>query len=205
MALCIARSLVNHRRFDPEDIADGSATGSGRNRSISVSCPTARSVEPPEANRGTKPDTTSERQAQRKNPGNGSPMCCAPYAIAYRNDPDRLLEVSRDSPELPTPTPGVRGVVCCSIACLPGSLRATTSRWKPQSPNSKRLSVRGSGRRRRGSCLREWRGRPRRTRESRIPRHDAASGPYYGVNAPTPEDAVVDSVMMMGIPTPSPH
>nr|WP_321575772.1 ADP-ribosylglycohydrolase family protein [Halosolutus amylolyticus] len=49
------------------------------------------------ASPGTRLAVEWEASVEGSNAGNGSLMRCAPYAIAYRNEPDELVEVSRQS------------------------------------------------------------------------------------------------------------
>ena len=97
-ALCIARSLVEHQTFDPADVAerfvawyDSGPFDIGRMTMQSLS-------------RLKHGDTWSEagqhvweQSREGQNAGNGSVMRCAPLAIPYAAEWDRLAEVSRQS------------------------------------------------------------------------------------------------------------
>ncbi|WP_435358904.1 ADP-ribosylglycohydrolase family protein [Haloarchaeobius sp. DFWS5] len=98
MALCIARSLVESGGFDGRDVADRflSWYESGP---FDIGGMTARSIR---AYRDGTPWDEAGRQvweasAEGTNAGNGSVMRCAPHAIAYAEDFDRLATVSRES------------------------------------------------------------------------------------------------------------
>ncbi len=98
MALCIARSLAEHRRFEPKDIARRFIEwyDSGP---FDIGGMTARAI------RLLKQDVTWDEAGQRvwegspegANAGNGSVMRCAPYAVAFSEDFETLERVSRAS------------------------------------------------------------------------------------------------------------
>jgi ADP-ribosyl-[dinitrogen reductase] hydrolase len=100
-ALCIARSLVEQQAFDPADVADrfvawydtgpfdiGGMTRRALNR-------LKRGEEWGEAGQ-----QVWEQSPEGQNAGNGSVMRCAPLAISYATDWERLAEVSRQSSQI---------------------------------------------------------------------------------------------------------
>jgi ADP-ribosyl-[dinitrogen reductase] hydrolase len=97
-ALCIARSLVECGGFDPEDIADRFVAwyDSGP---FDIGNMTRQSIRA--LKQGQAWDEGGQQvwkaSAEGSNAGNGSVMRCPPLAVAYRDDPDRLAEISRQS------------------------------------------------------------------------------------------------------------
>ncbi len=100
-ALCIARSLVEQHEFDPVDIAerfvewyDSDPFDIGRMTMKSLS----------RLRHGDEWDEAGqhvwESSPEGQNAGNGSVMRCAPLAVPYATDWDRLVEVSRQSSQI---------------------------------------------------------------------------------------------------------
>lgn len=98
MALCIARSLVDRGRFDPDDVARR-FVGWYESGPFDVGMMTAEALSA--IQRGTPWDEAGkqvwERKPEGSNAGNGSVMRCAPHAVAFADDRDALCRVSRDS------------------------------------------------------------------------------------------------------------
>ena len=98
MALCIARSLVEHGRFDPEDIADRFVEWYQAGP-FDIGMMTADAIR--QLNTGASwneaGQTVWEHRREGQNAGNGSVMRCASHALAHHDDPDTLISVSRDS------------------------------------------------------------------------------------------------------------
>lgn len=101
MALCIARSLDERERFDPEDVArrfvewyDGGP--------FDIGVMTASAIRLLE--QGLAWDEAGQRVRERSheggNAGNGSVMRCAPHAVAYADDPEALDRASRQSSQI---------------------------------------------------------------------------------------------------------
>ena len=97
-ALCIARSVVEKRGFDPVDIAtrfvawyDSDPFDIGRMTMQSLS----RLKHGDEWNEAGK--QVWEASPEGQNAGNGSVMRCPPLAVPYVTDREQLVEVSRDS------------------------------------------------------------------------------------------------------------
>jgi len=99
--LCIARSLVEHQAFDPADVADRFVAwyDSGP---FDIGGMTRRSLN--RLKRGNAWDEAGqqvwENSPEGQNAGNGSVMRCAPLAIPYATDWERLVEVSRQSSQI---------------------------------------------------------------------------------------------------------
>jgi ADP-ribosyl-[dinitrogen reductase] hydrolase len=98
MALCIARSLADHGEFVPEDVADRFVEWY-QSGPFDIGMMTADALR--QLNTGGTWDGAGqivwEHSQEGQNAGNGSVMRCAPYALVYHNDPDRLVAVSRNS------------------------------------------------------------------------------------------------------------
>jgi ADP-ribosyl-[dinitrogen reductase] hydrolase len=100
-ALCIARSLVERGEFDPADVAERFVawyeTGP-----FDIGGMTRRSLN--RLKRGDAWDEAGQRvweqSREGQNAGNGSVMRCAPLAIPYATDWDRLAAVSRQSSQI---------------------------------------------------------------------------------------------------------
>lgn len=97
-ALCIARSLAEHDRFDPADVADRFAAWY-ESGPFDIGIMTRKSLQ--RISDGTPWDEAGqqvwEQSVEGSNAGNGSVMRCAPLAVAYSHDQGRLVEVSRQS------------------------------------------------------------------------------------------------------------
>jgi len=98
LALCIARSLVETQAFDGHDIADR-FRGWYESDPFDIGLMTADAIR--EYDGGTSwRDAGREvwqHRAEGSNAGNGSVMRCAPHAIAFADDLDALVQVSRQS------------------------------------------------------------------------------------------------------------
>src|SRR5881394_579612 len=94
MALLLGESLVSSQGFDANDLArrwvkwmkvDGRGIGATTRRALTL---IDRGKEPFEAGR------LANQENPGRSAGNGSVMRCAPVALLYHNDPDRLMRVS---------------------------------------------------------------------------------------------------------------
>lgn len=100
-ALCIARSVVELGTFDPADVAERFVDwfDSGP---FDIGQMTMKSLS--RLKHGDRWDEAGqqvwETSPEGQNAGNGSVMRCAPLAIAYATDWDRLVEVSRQSSQI---------------------------------------------------------------------------------------------------------
>ncbi|TKX68816.1 ADP-ribosylglycohydrolase family protein [Halorubrum sp. GN11GM_10-3_MGM] len=100
-ALCIARSLVECGTFDPADIADRFVAWYDTGP-FDIGGMTRRSLR--RLKRGDAWDEAGQRvweqSREGQNAGNGSVMRCAPLAVPYATDWNRLVEVSRKSSQI---------------------------------------------------------------------------------------------------------
>ena len=98
MALCIARSLAECGRFDPEDVAERFVAWY-ESGPFDIGGMTRRALG--RIQRGTSWDTAGEREwdesREGSNAGNGSVMRCVPIAVAYADYPAALVRTSIDS------------------------------------------------------------------------------------------------------------
>ena len=98
LALCIVRSLIEQEAFDGEDIADRFHEWY-ESDPFDIGLMTADAIR--EYASGTSwRDAGREvwqHRAEGSNAGNGSVMRCAPHAIAFADNPDALVQVSRQS------------------------------------------------------------------------------------------------------------
>lgn len=98
LALCIARSTVEQDGFDPSDVADRFVDWY-EGRPFDIGIMTRKSIR--RYREGDAWNEAGQRvweaSAEGANAGNGSVMRCAPLALAYADDRDRLAEVSRKS------------------------------------------------------------------------------------------------------------
>lgn len=124
LALCIARSLTEHGGFDGQDVADRFREWYERGP-FDVGLMTADAIR--EYGEGTSWRAAGQevwhRRAEGENAGNGSVMRCAPYAVAFADDPETLVEVSKQSSAITHHDP--RCTYGCAILNLTmaGSLR----------------------------------------------------------------------------------
>ena len=98
LALCIARSLVDNQAFDGRDVADRFVDWL-KDDPFDVGLMTADAIQ--EYDRGTDWRSAGREvwqlRAEGSNAGNGSVMRCAPYAIAFADDVETLVDVSKRS------------------------------------------------------------------------------------------------------------
>ncbi|WP_336034353.1 ADP-ribosylglycohydrolase family protein [Halobacterium yunchengense] len=100
-ALCIAHSLVEQQTFDPADVADRFVAWYDTGP-FDIGGMTRRALT--RLKRGDEWDKAGqqvwEQSPEGQNAGNGSVMRCAPLAIPYATDWERLAEVSRQSSQI---------------------------------------------------------------------------------------------------------
>ncbi|GAA0553337.1 ADP-ribosylglycohydrolase family protein [Halorubrum ejinorense] len=100
-ALCIARSLAEQQAFDPADIAKRFVAWYD-SEPFDIGVMTRRSLS--RLKHGDEWDEAGqhvwESSPEGQNAGNGSVMRCAPLAIPYATDRERLVEVSRQSSQI---------------------------------------------------------------------------------------------------------
>ncbi|MFD1564123.1 ADP-ribosylglycohydrolase family protein [Haloarchaeobius amylolyticus] len=200
MALCIARSLVEHGTFEPEDIAarfvDWKQSGP-----FDIGIMTSSALQ--RIQNGESWDEAGQREWQASmegsNAGNGSLMRCAPYAIAYRNEPAELVDISRQSSAITHADPR------CQWSCalfnrtlanlLTGverPLETILDNIGSELPDDVRNAV--------GPVTAARHGEPAdiSLENSGYVVTTLQAGLYHGLTAETAEDAIVDAVMMGG-------
>jgi ADP-ribosyl-[dinitrogen reductase] hydrolase len=137
LALCLARSLVARGDFAPTDVAErfvawyeAGPIGVGRMTADAV-----RNLQD-----GVPWDEAGRRvwraRPEGENAGNGSVMRCAPHAVAFAHDLDRLERVSRDSSAITHADPR------CTAGCA--ALNATLAailRGEREGPEALALAV----------------------------------------------------------------
>ncbi|AGN01226.1 ADP-ribosyl-(dinitrogen reductase) hydrolase [Salinarchaeum sp. Harcht-Bsk1] len=100
-ALCIASSVAEHGSFDPADVAERFRTWY-ESEPFDVGVMTRRSLEA--LDRGAAWDEAGqsvwEDSPEGQNAGNGSVMRCPPLTIPLRNEPERLVEASKQSSQI---------------------------------------------------------------------------------------------------------
>jgi ADP-ribosyl-[dinitrogen reductase] hydrolase len=98
LALCIARSLVEREAFDGQDVADRFVAWY-EDGPFDVGLMTADAVTEYRSGMSWRDAGREVWQGRPEgsNAGNGSVMRCAPYALAFADDPDTLATVSRQS------------------------------------------------------------------------------------------------------------
>lgn len=98
MALCIARSLIECGGFEPTDVADRFVQWY-ESGPFDIGLMTSDSLR--RIRDGVSWETAGKEvwqsRAEGSNAGNGSVMRCAPYAIAFADQPEMLVDVSRTS------------------------------------------------------------------------------------------------------------
>lgn len=97
-ALCLARSLVDRGRFDPAEVADRFVEWYETNP-FDIGIMTQKSIARLQSGIpwGEAGQQVWESSPEGSNAGNGSVMRCPPLAIAYVDDPEILVRVSRES------------------------------------------------------------------------------------------------------------
>ncbi|GAB7010738.1 ADP-ribosylglycohydrolase family protein [Halorubrum trueperi] len=100
-ALCIARSLAEQHEFDPSDIAEQFVAWYDSNP-FDIGRMTMKSLSRLKHGDGWEEagQHVWETSPEGQNAGNGSVMRCAPLAIPYAMNWDRLVEVSRQSSQI---------------------------------------------------------------------------------------------------------
>ncbi|GGL64310.1 ADP-ribosylglycohydrolase [Halocalculus aciditolerans] len=100
-ALCIARSLVERQGFDPADVAERFVAWYDSDP-FDIGRMTMRSLS--RLKHGDAWDEAGQQvwedSLEGQNAGNGSVMRCAPLAVPYATDWERLTEVSRQSSQI---------------------------------------------------------------------------------------------------------
>lgn len=200
MALCIARSLAERETFDPEDIADRFVAWNASGP-FDIGIMTANALR--RIQDGESWDDAGRREwessPEGSNAGNGSVMRCAPYAIAYRNRSDELVDVSRHSSSITHADPR------CQWSCalfnltlanlLDGDeqpLETAMAALESELPDDVRDAVRPVI-----ECIRGERTAVELANSGYVVT-TLQAGLYHGLTADSAEGAIVDAVMMGG-------
>jgi len=143
LALRIAQSLVDRGGFDGADVAER-FLGWYDSGPFDIGLMTADALS--EIQSGTPwteaGQTVWERRPEGQNAGNGSVMRCAPYGIAFADDPDRLVDVSKNSSAITHADP--RCTFGCAVLNLtiagflreePAPLATALDRVRSDAPN----------------------------------------------------------------------
>jgi ADP-ribosyl-[dinitrogen reductase] hydrolase len=190
LALCLARSLVSRRRFDPEDVGqrfvDWFASGP-----FDVGLMTAETIR--EIRDGTPPESAGrhvwERRPEGSNAGNGSVMRCAPHAVAYADRPNRLVEVSARSSAITHADPR------CTAGCAVLNLTLAGLARDDDAPLAAALDrVDAPGELH--DALAGLPERPETLRSSGYVVDTLQAALYHGLTADTTEDGIVAAVNM---------
>ncbi|QFU81824.1 ADP-ribosylglycohydrolase family protein [Natronorubrum aibiense] len=200
MALCIARSLAEYDTFEPEDVAarfvDWKQSGP-----FDIGIMTSSALQ--RIQNGESWDEAGQREweasMEGSNAGNGSLMRCAPYAIAYRNDPAELVEISRQSSAI------THADLRCQWSCalfnrtlanlmtdVERPLETVLDDIGSKLPDDVRNVVEPVTAARRGEPV------DISLENSGYVVTTLQTGLYHGLTAETAEDAIVDAVMMGG-------
>ncbi|WP_255197211.1 ADP-ribosylglycohydrolase family protein [Halorarius litoreus] len=190
LALCLARSLVELSRFDPDDIGqrfvDWLESGP-----FDVGLMTADAIR--HIRDGTAPETAGRRvweaRSEGSNAGNGSVMRCAPHAIAYADHADRLAEVSERSSTITHADP--RCTAGCAVLnlTLAGLARDDAD---PLTAALDRVDAPGELH----DALVTLPTRPSTLRSSGYVVHTLQTALYHGLTAESAEEGIVAAVNM---------
>lgn len=200
MALCIARSLAEHGTFEPEDIAarfvDWKQSGP-----FDIGIMTSSALQ--RIQTGESWDEAGRREwetsTEGSNAGNGSLMRCAPYATAYRNEPDELVEVTRQSSAITHADPRCQWscalfnrTLANLVTDIEQPLETALDDIGSELPDDVRNAVE--------PITAALRGEPVdiSLENSGYVVTTLQAGLYHGLTAETAEDAIVEAVMMGG-------
>src|SRR6056297_1296693 len=200
MALCIARSLAEHGAFEPEDIATRFIDWK-RSGPFDIGIMTSSALQ--RIQNGESWDEAGQREweasMEGSNAGNGSLMRCAPYAIAYQDEPAELVDISRQSSAITHADPR------CQWSCalfnrtlanlltdVERPLERVLDDIGSELPDDVRNAVEPVTAARRGEPV------DISLENSGYVVTTIQAGLYHGLTAETAEDAIVDAVMMGG-------
>ncbi|WP_049908220.1 ADP-ribosylglycohydrolase family protein [Natrinema pallidum] len=194
MALCIARSLDEHRAVRPDDVAERFVAwyDSGP---FDIGLMTSDALQKIKHD-GSWRDAGQqvwESRPEGSNAGNGSVMRCAPYALAFRDDWDTLARVSRLSSSITHADPR------CTYGCAVLNLTLAGVLAERETPLEDALAhVEADAP---AELLAALRPIPDDTsldslRASGYVIHTLQAALYHGLTADTAEDAIVSAVNM---------
>jgi ADP-ribosyl-[dinitrogen reductase] hydrolase len=194
LALCIAHSLIECHGFDPADVSQQFVTWFNSNP-FDVGRMTADALRRLKQGDSweTAGQTVWESRPEGQNAGNGSIMRCAPYAIAFCGDPERLRDVSHTSSTITHADP--RCTYGCAILnrTLAGILSGESN------PLTTALNeVAGDAPQELVDALRPIPDKidPATLQSSGYVIHTLQTALYHGLTAPTPQDGLVKAVNM---------
>jgi ADP-ribosyl-[dinitrogen reductase] hydrolase len=194
LALCIAYSLLDCEKFDPADVTQRFVAWYDSNP-FDIGLMTADTL------RRLKDGGDWEHVRQEvwksrpegQNAGNGSIMRCAPYALAFANQPDRLREISRTSSSITHADPRCTygcAVLNQTLAGLltsePDPLETALERLDSDAPDELVTALRGV----------PAEIDPETLQSSGYVIHTLQTGLYHGLTARNPRDGIVSAVNM---------
>lgn len=194
LALCIAQSLVANNEFDPADVASRFVEWYESDPfDIGVMTSSALVRLKDGKNWDEAGEEVWTERPEGQNAGNGSIMRCAPYAIAYADNPDTLGEISRKSSTITHFDP--RCAYGCEILnrTLAGLLREQTDPLKTALD-----AVEGDAP---TELLNALQGLPEKTDPTVLESNGYVintlqTGLYHGLTATDPRDGIVKAVNM---------
>lgn len=196
LALCIARSLVDHGGFVPEDIADR-FLGWYQGDPFDIGMMTADALR--QLNTGASWDEAGqsvwEHRREGQNAGNGSVMRCVSYALAFHDDPDTLVSVSQDSSAITHYDPR------CQYGCA--VLNLTVANLLPDRADPLQTALDGVKADAPDELLTALTGVPDSVAEASLQSNGYVvttlqTALYYGLTAENTRDAIITAVNMGG-------
>ncbi|WP_435333409.1 ADP-ribosylglycohydrolase family protein [Haloarchaeobius sp. TZWWS8] len=195
MMLCLARSLVECEGFDGDDVAQRFLAWY-ESGPFDIGGMTARAIRT--YRDGAPWDEAGHRvwenSQEGTNAGNGSVMRCVPHALAFGDDPDRLVAVSRRSSAITHADPRctwgcalVNLVVAGLVRGESDPLQTALDRIRDEAPGELVTAVEGL------SDL-----EPTDLENSGYVVTTVQAGLFHGLRADTAEDAIVGAVAMGG-------
>ena len=201
MALCIARSLVESGQFDPNDVTDRFAEWyQSEPFDIGILTSTVlRRLRDGDAWDEAGIDEWNHLP-EGSNAGNGSVMRCAPYGIAFADDADALITVSRASSAITHADPRCQWGCVILNSTLAGLLTGTDQ------PLASALDLAADAPAElRNACEVVQSGIDGSKSQSDLDLANSGyvvttlqAGLYHGLTADSAEDAIVDAVMLGG-------
>lgn len=194
LALCIIQSLIECDGFEPADVAKRFVTWYDSNP-FDVGLMTDETLR--RLKHGGDWDTTGqvvwESRPEGQNAGNGSVMRCAPYAIAFQDNPERVQEVSRLSSAMTHADPR------CTYGCV--VLNRTLSGLLTGNPAPLETAlddVAGEAPQELLNALQHIPDGidPKTLESSGYVIHTLQTGLYHGLTAANPRDGIIKAVNM---------
>jgi len=201
MALCLSRSLAETDRFDPDDVANRFIDwyDSGPFDIGLLTSSVLRRLRDGESWHEAGVDEW-KHLPEGSNAGNGSVMRCAPHGIAFADDRDSLVTVSRASSAITHADPRCQWGCVILNATIAGFLTDVDSplehalRVAEDAPPELRRACNAVLAVQRGEQLHD----NINLANTGYVVTTLQAGLYHGLTAPTAKDAIVDAVMMGG-------